>query len=241
MGDMMLNIAIVDDDNVYLQALRDYVANISNKKNISVDITVTDDYNSIFESELYKHNDVILLDIVMPNMNGIEIASKINSLKGNSDKPYIIFVTNRDGLVFNALKQQPYSFVRKSHINDLDLCLLNIYSKLSLDDVYIIKSGTKIDRIAIKNIQYIEKSKNYVIFHTETGDYRERSTIEQKANDLLKYSFVRPHIGYLINNKYIDEISPKTVKLLNGIEIPLSKKYKKELKNKYYEWIVNKQ
>lgn len=237
----MLKISICDDDNNYLNELKKYIADFSNQNDITVDITLIDESSSIIDNEIYKHDDIIILDIDMPDFSGIEIASKINLLKGNSDKPYIIFVTNRDGLVFEALKEQPYSFVRKTHIEDLIPCLLSLYKKLNAKDIYIIKSGKMHDRIPIKSIMYLEKQKNYVVFHTELGDYKDRTTIDQKAADLTKYNFIRPHIGYLINNKYIDKILTASVRLLDGTEIPLSKKYRKDFKQNFYDWIVNQQ
>ena len=233
-----MNIIIIDDDKIFLRELKRIVIDIFNEIGSNVYISLTDDPYSIIEDNIYKHYDIILLDIDMPNISGIEIASKINLYKGNADKPFIIFVTNRDGLVFDALREQPYSFIRKSNIEDLAPCLLKIYNKLKRDDTYIIKSGREIDRIAIKDIIYLEKQKNYVIFHTEGGDYKERTTIDAKTKDLSGYGFLRPHIGYLLNAYYIDEFLPQSVKLINGVQVPLSKKYRKIVKQSFFEWMV---
>lgn len=234
----MLRIDLVDDEKVFLTSLKKKIFEFCRKNSISVNLTATTDPYSLLEDERYKHTDVILLDIDMPNISGIEIAAKINSLKGISDRPYIIFVTNRDGLVFEALKKQPYSFVRKSHLDDIEACLLNIYAKLSQEDYIHIKSGRIIERIPVKEIMYVEKEKNYIVFHTELGKYRERTTIDEKAVELLPKGFLRPHIGYLINVIYIDELLPQSLKMINGVQIPLSKKYRKEVKQSFYEWMV---
>ena len=174
----------------------------------------------------------------MPAVSGIEITQKINSLKGMSTKPFIIFVTNRDGLVFEALRTQPYSFVRKSHLGDLTPCLESIYSKLSREDSIYIKSGSRTDRLEIKEVIYIEKEKNYIIFHTQRGEYKERSTIDARAVNLMNRNFLRPHIGYLVNVRFIDELLPDSIRLINGIVIPVTKKYRKEIKQRFYEWMV---
>ena len=161
----MLRIAIVDDEKSFLVSLKKRILAICEKNDYFVSISTTTDPYSVLENELYKHNDIILLDIEMPNISGLDIASEINKQKGNSDLPYIIF-------------------------------------------------------------------------HTENTQYRERNTIEERAIQLLSKGFVRPHIGYLINVRYIDEIMPQTVRLIDGTLIPLSKKYRKEVKQKFYEWVV---
>ena len=50
--------------------------------------------------------------------DGITIAKKINELKFESEFPYFIFVTSHDELVFEALNSIPYSFIRKSDVNN---------------------------------------------------------------------------------------------------------------------------
>lgn len=235
---IFMNVLLVDDEKTFLTLLKKKIFDFCRKHDISVNVTTTTDPYLLLEDERHKHTDIILLDIDMPNISGIEIASRINSMKGTSDRPYIIFVTNRDGLVFEALKKQPYSFVRKSHLDDIKACLLNIYTKLSREESIHIKSGRTIDRIAVKEIVYVEKEKNYIIFHTERGKYRERTTIDEKAVELLPKGFLRPHIGYLVNVKYIDELLPQSLQMTNGVQIPLSKKYRKEVKQSFYEWMV---
>ena len=233
-----MNVLLVDDEKAFLVTLKKSILKICSEKDIDINITTTTDPYSVLENEHYKHCDAILLDIDMPNISGIDITEKINFLKGASSKPYIIFVTNRDGLVFDALRTQPYSFVRKSHLRDLKPCLGSIYSKISLENSIYIKSGNKTDRLEIKEIIYIEKEKNYIIFHTQRGEYKERSTIDARAVNLMNHNFLRPHIGYLVNVRFIDELLPDSIRLINGIVIPVTKKYRKEVKQQFYEWVV---
>lgn len=235
-----MDIIIVDDDRVYLRTLSKIVDEMCEKEKIPCNISTLYQSYLLFEKEKYKHADVILLDIDMPEISGIEIASKINELKGKSDKPFIIFVTNRDGLVFDALREQPYSFVRKSYIEDLSACLIKIQEKMNTVDTYTIKAGREVDSLFIKDIIYLEKKGNYVFFHTESGDYRERTTIDLKLQDLYKYGFLRPQIGYLVNVTYISDIHDGTVTLINGIDLPLSKRYRKQVKQGFYDWMVSK-
>lgn len=235
-----MNVLIIDDEHAVLNLLKETVIQVCKKENIPIKVKVEDDPVSVIADEKYKHSDVILLDIDMPDVSGLEIASKINVRKGKSDKPYVIFVTNKDELVFDALKEQPYSFVRKSHLEDLTVCLRKIQEKISLADVYSIKTGRGIDNLYINDIIYLEKKNNYVLFHTEIGVYKERTNIESKLFDLSQYGFLRPQIGYLVNVRYIEKITKSTIILSTGEDIPLSKKYSKVIKQDFFEWMVNR-
>ena len=235
-----MNVLIIDDEHTVLNLLKETVIQVCEKENIPIKVKIEDDPVSAITDEKYKHSDVILLDIEMPDVSGLEIASKINERKGKADKPYIIFVTNKDELVFDALKEQPYSFVRKSHLEDLTVCLRKIQEKISLADVYSIKTGRGIDNLYINDIIYLEKKNNYVLFHTEIGVYKERTNIESKLLDLSQYGFLRPQIGYLVNVRYIEKITKSTIILSSGEDIPLSKKYSKSIKQDFFEWVVNR-
>lgn len=235
----MMNILIVDDEQVFLKKIEKAVLQICENESIHVNVKVDDDPVSVIEDEKFSLSDVILLDIEMDDLSGIEIASKINELKGKSDKPYIIFVTNRDDLVFDALREQPYSFVRKSHLEDLTACFRKINERISEPDVYAIKTGRDTVHLFINDIIYLEKKNNYVVFYTSTGMFKERTNIESKYGDLHKYGFLRTQIGYLVNVKYIEEITDMSVLLSVGKYIPLSKRYKKIVKQEFYEWMVS--
>lgn len=234
-----MNVLIVDDEQVFLEKIEITVQEICESEGISVSIKTDDDPVSVLEDKEFSTSDVVLLDIEMDDLSGIEIASKINERKGKSDKPYIIFVTNRDDLVFDALKIQPYSFVRKSHLEDLRACLKKINERISEPDVYVIKTGRDTMHLFINDIIYLEKKNNYVVFYTQAGVFKERTNIETKLADLQKYGFLRTQIGYLVNVRYIEEISDMSVLLSVGKYVPLSKKYKKSVKQDFYEWMVS--
>lgn len=239
LGAKNMNVLIVDDEQVFLEKIQKAVLDICQSEGISVSVKVDDDPVSVVEDEKFSLSDVVLLDIEMDDLSGIKTAERINELKGKSDKPYIIFVTNRDDLVFDALKVQPYSFIRKSHLDDLRPCLKKIEERINEPDVYVIKTGRDTVHLFVNDIIYLEKKNNYVVFYTATGAFKERTNIESKLADLKQYGFLRTQIGYLVNVKYIEDITDVSVLLSDGKYVPLSRKYKKSVKQDFYEWMVS--
>lgn len=234
----MLKIAICDDENLFLIEFKSIIKDICANEKIEY---VINTYNSgYFAIDNYNKYDLIFLDIDMPNLDGIAVAGQINKLKGNLDIPYIVFVTSKDNLVFDALKQFPYSFIRKAHFkDDIKSCILSINKKLADKAIrYPVKIGRNKLFLNLDNIIYIEKDKNYVIFHTTDNQYKERSNIDEKLSDLSSRDFIRTHIGYLVNMKYIKEITNTEVILLDGTKIPISKSYKQSVKDIYFDWMV---
>ena len=230
-----MKILIVDDEPVFAGELRQYVNKICLDNRVTAEIQITDDSEFLLMNG--KDFDFVLLDIEMPKYSGIDLASKINEQKGGSGKPYIIFVTNRDGLVFDALKQLPFSFVRKSHLEDLEPCFDRLITLCVSEIYYPIKSGRDIERVAMKDIFYLEKQKNYVIYHTARGTISERTTLDKKT-DLLRNGFLRTHIGYLVNIRCIEVIRTGEISLSDGTIIPLSRKYSEAVRKQFFEWMA---
>ncbi len=233
-----MNFAIVDDDKIFSQNLQKYIADFCQKEGISFSVTITDP-ESLFLSEgapfIY---DLIFLDIEMPEISGIDLADKLNTIKPVDGTPYIVFVTAQDNLVFDALQTFPYSFVRKSHLSEIENCIKNLEAKLRSAPTCAIKTGREIKIVEIKNIIYLEKQGNYTAFVTVAGTFQERSSINDKHWELKGFGFIRPHIGSLVNAAHITDFSGNSVKLSNGKEISISRNYRHSVKEEFNEWLV---
>ncbi len=233
-----MRIAIVDDESLYLEEIEKRITDVCNKYNIEHKIKCFNSPMLIIDEDDFSAFDIVLLDIDMPCINGIELAEQINKTRRSDTVPYIIFVTAKDNLVFDALKQFPYSFVRKTHLEELDKCVLNIYKKLKDSPVYAVKIGRTTKLIDIERIIYLEKQGNYVDIYTTEEFLQERSLIDDKYKDLAKFGFLRPHVGAIVNANYITDINSNYLRLSNGKEMSISRTYKKEIKAKYQEWLV---
>lgn len=236
----MINIAVVDDEPIFIDTLINKIADCCSSLGIEY---LVDKYSNGYNIlENYTKYHLVFLDIEMPSIDGIATAKRINDLKGTAEIPFIIFVTSHDELVFDALKSFPYSFIRKNMIDiDLSECVsrINSYFK-QIHQTIILHSERKDIPIIIDEIVYLEKIKNYVIYHTYNQDYKVRSDMNTEFEKISSYSFVRPHIGYAVNNKAIQYIAVDCVLLKNDITIPMNKKYREEIKKKYFKWLGDK-
>ncbi len=233
-----MKIAIIDDEPLFLEEIEKRITKVCNQFEVELKIECYDSPMLIIDEDDFSAFDIVLLDIDMPNVNGIEIAKQINRTRHSEMLPYIIFVSAMDNLVFDALKQFPYSFVRKTHLEELDKCVLNIYKKLKNSPVYAVKIGRTTKLVELEKTIYLEKQGNYVYFYTTEGVLQERSLIDDKYRDLAQYGFVRPHVGAIVNAKYITDINSNFLRLANGKEMSISRTYKKEIKAKFQEWLV---
>ncbi len=232
-----MNFAIIDDDVKFAEQLYNRITHLCFKSGYNAIVSCFSEAEPVFEENRFESFDIIFLDIEMPEPNGIKVAEKINALRKNSPVPYIVFVTSKDNLVFEALKTLPYSFVRKSELDDIDLCINSLCKRLTYTPTYSIKDGRNVKTIEINDIIRIEKFKNYTVFYTNSETYTERTNIEQKHKDLAKYHFLRPNIGSLVNAEHILECKNDSIIMSDKTTIIISRSYKKAFKEELHKWM----
>lgn len=106
----MYHIFICDDEKRFTEVLEKRVETCLKEQGQSYEIQIF--YNGIemFQAMQKKAPEILLLDIDMPEISGMELAEQIFSSNINTN---VIFVTNRDDLVFQAIHYQPFRFIRK--------------------------------------------------------------------------------------------------------------------------------
>jgi DNA-binding LytR/AlgR family response regulator len=110
-----MNIAICDDDLEILNRLREQTFNMFQALKEDVKICTFTSGVSLIGSieEDCKDYNVILLDIDMPGISGLDVAKK---LRDKNDDVIIIFVSSHEKYVFDSIEYRPFRYIRKNRI-----------------------------------------------------------------------------------------------------------------------------
>jgi len=234
----MCKIAILDDDKTALMISNSAIEAFLKEKNVQYELFAFSNPENFLASA--KEEDFLLsfLDIDMPEMSGLQVAEKLMEMKEDSN---IIFLSQREDLVFDCLKFHPFGFIRKSKlIEDFSLMLNQFFDNFLANE----SSNTKIEFIdktktlsfKINEIVYVEGDRNYQRIVLKDGSYQNvripLGELEQKLNE---YGFIRIHKGYLVNYLYIRSIGTSEIQLTSGVCLPMSKKRKDEIMKQYLE------
>ncbi|MBP3620349.1 MAG: LytTR family transcriptional regulator DNA-binding domain-containing protein [Lachnospiraceae bacterium] len=92
-------------------------------------------------------------------------------------------------------------------------------------------------KLHIDDIIYIETFKHKNIFHTTTKDYSIYRKLSDIEKDFVNQDFLRAHISYLVNMKYIKKISSYVLTLSNGKELSVPKSRYQDVKRKFQQFI----
>ena len=231
----MIKVAFCDDEAKILEDLSQKVLSEFKNNECEIDLYTTESSMELLEYLKENSVDILFLDIDMPGMSGLELAKRYK------DKIIgIVFVTNRDDLVFEAYNTtNTLGFVRKSEIEyDLSLVLDRLQRDLQNTHYLTVKSGSVLKRINYSEILFVEKMAHNVILHTLSDDIAMRKTIAEVEELLANSGFVRTHVGYIVNMVHIKLIDAKEVILLNGKMVPISRQNVKLVKDKFLKWSV---
>ena len=227
----MYHIFICDDEKRFTEVLEKRVETCLKEQGQSYEIQIF--YNGIemFQAMQEKAPEILLLDIDMPEISGMELAEQIFSSNINTN---VIFVTNRDDLVFRAIHYQPFRFIRKEKLNqELDEAICHLLNKLEKDEKMWevqTKNGTEI--LALKNILYIESCKHYLRIRHVDGECEMRGKISNLEKWMTNYGFIQTHRSYLVNMRFIKMVRTNEVELDNGEILSVSRDSRMYEKNK---------
>jgi two-component system, LytTR family, response regulator LytT len=229
----MTNIAICDDQKYELDIIVSILNEWGNRtknyihKEIFVDGRTLINYCVMMENQI----DIILLDIQMNQMNGIEVANKIREM---NQQVIIIFVTNYLDSIFEGYKVRAFRYIMKDNMNKELLTAIED-ALLELEDnqkyfQYFAKGKTL--KIFYSDIIYFESKARVIDIHTVKSIeifYGKINTIEES----LKEDFIRCHQSYVVNLKYIAGIEGNYLMIITGERIPISESRKSEVKKAF--------
>lgn len=176
-----------------------------------------------------KQCEILLLDIDMPEISGMDIARWIQN---SGQKVLLIFVTCHDELVYESFQFHPFGFIRKQYLdNELNDVINECMKELQKNEqFFFFRSEGKDYRIQLSEIQYFEADGNYLLIHSQHEKYRFRSTITAIEDQYKRQGFIRIHKGFLVNQSSVKVISNEGIHLNSGAVLPLGLKYIDEAK-----------
>ena len=232
----MIKIAILDDDKTALMISTSAVEAFLKEKNAEYKLLSFSNPLNFLASAKEEKFDLSFLDIDMPEMTGLEVANQLGEIAKSGQ---IIFLSQREDLVFECLKFHPFGFIRKSKlIDDFSLMMNQFYQTISnaeSDETKIeFIDKTKTFSFKIKEIVYIEGDRNYQkVVLKDKSSQNIRVPLGQLEDKLKDHGFIRIHKGYLLNYLYIRSIEGEEVYLTTGISLPMAKKRKDEIMKQY--------
>lgn len=228
---MTIHIGLCDDEEVFLNTMKDHMIKQLHSIDVNYELHVFDDGNKLLKSNEEIVFDLVFLDIEMPLLSGMEVAKK---LRETNPYMHIIFVTNRDDLVFSSFQYRPLRYIRKQRVMEELPEAINHITQLIKNEnqYYTVSINNSSKQIKVADIIYIESIKHDIYIHTQTEDIRIKSNLAKMEKDLSIHGFIRVHSGYIVNYRFIYSVNKGDIVLSNQASIPLSRHRAESVKQK---------
>jgi two-component system LytT family response regulator len=252
-----MRVLIVDDEPLARTALQ---RALCGRNDIEMLHSATDAIQALDMMQKEKY-DVLLLDIGMPELSGMELANRLN--KQTHPIPAIIFVTAHDQHAIAAFDNHAVDYVLKPFSIDRINAALNVAFQRTENDrtALLLKTLPHLEtlfarpslKIAIKakgrilfinpaEVAVIRAEGNYVLLEKRSGSYLLRESISMVAEKLKPHGFIRIHRSVLVNISFVEEIQPwptgeYVLRIKGGQELTVSRMYKSNLRSIAQLWV----
>lgn len=220
---MVLHIGICDDEESQRNFLEEQVKFWAQNKEIEVKITCFSSAEAfLFHYELDPTYQILLLDIEMLQMNGVELARKI---RRENKEIQIIFISGYQEYIADGYEVEALNYLLKP-VQSLKLyeVLNRALTKLSLAErALIIETGAESVRVPLYAIRYVDVFRNYVTIHA-TKELRLKTTLSKLAQELDE-RFFRVGRSAIVNLQSIHRVTKTDIFLTDGARVPLPRGY----------------
>lgn len=240
----MIKIAVCDDKKIFVDIISRVVKEEFKKRGIDVDISIFYSGIEFLNKHRTENYDIVFLDIIMPDMDGFEVAKEIVHI---SQKTFIIFVTTESSLVFDSLDFRPFHFIPKDSVDVLVDRLKYVISKLEnrLIDSKSVCFNLPYDEkkyLYPKDIVLIRSKANYFTVKTvQNEEIYVRGKIDNAVTILPERLFARVHNRYIVNMSYVKKVDyPNLLVIMHDDEnVDISRTFKKDFMEKYNNYLRN--
>ncbi len=178
--------------------------------------------------------DILLLDIEMPGMNGVELAK---TLRARSDFSQIIFITGYPDYIAEGYEVSALHYLLKPvGPQKLSEVLDRAAESLSRQQrAVVLKTAGATVRVPVEKILYAEAFSHIVSFVCADRSYEARLTMPE-AKAALGEGFLQCHRSYLVSLKFVKAVGGKELVLDNDVRLPISRQLWKEVKTAYLKY-----
>lgn len=255
---MNITCLLVDDENVALEGLKFMCAKYDQLEVVGTCRNGVEAIDSIRKLK----PDLILLDIQMPKVNGIEVLTSLEA-----PLPNVIFITAYDEFAIKAFELNAIDYLLKPFTDErfdqaIHKAVEKIQAKTAVDfgpliqahnrpsgkgpDIrhqdeqrMVIKIDGKVHFIPKSEIIYFEAYDYYVKIHTHARFFLVRETMKHLEDQLVSDQFMRTHKSYIVNKQYVQALT----KLSAGnyaLELPHDHQAKisRSKLNEVREWVA---
>ena len=235
----MIRFAICDDEKIYLKNTCTMLEQYAAHHHVEIYPESFTTSSALLDSiESGQRHDIYLLDIYMPGISGMSIATELRSLNVRSP---IIFLTSSTDHAVEAFGVDATHYLLKPYTQQnffaaVDKAIQNISTHS--ENSIVLKTGSDYQNISLSDLLYCESSDNHQRLRMTDGTELLVRMTATELFDLLKDSgcFYRCGRAHIINLNHLRKVTSNSALLKNGTEIVLPQSAIAGLRNAFFNY-----
>lgn len=185
--------------------------------------------------------DLVLLDILMPSMTGMDAAREIRHFDQDVK---IVFLTSSTEFGVESYTVNAYDYILKPIQKTQMFVLLDkvIYdTNNQMEHSFLIKSNQGLIRAYISKLEFAEIIGRTIFYHFTDGSVTQaQGVLTELESVLLPHScFIKPHRSYIVNMSHIASLNQREIKMRAGTVVPMAKAHYHQIKSAYVSFAFN--
>lgn len=230
-----MKIAVCDDEQQFIDAICPLLEQWAQIHNIRLTLYRFTDGDNLIAAHRNENMDLIILDIIMPLLGGIDTAKEI---RNNDQTVPIIFLTSSREFAIESYEVNAFFYLIKPVVREKLFCVMNKFLK-TLDfekNTFTAHTATGFYKIAIDRVDYLEAQNKHVLIHMTDGkiiEVRERfSTCDNVFSP--ENGFFRCHRSYIVNLNHVEQFTKTEIRTSHNAAIPISRNNYMAFKDAYF-------
>lgn len=233
-----MRIAICDDDPVFLENTRQLVSLWGEQSGLPVKTETFENGDSLLDYCGREKTDIILLDIIMPLLNGMDTAREIREFDSNVK---ILFLTSSPEFAVESYDVKASGYLLKpvmyGRLADvLNDCLQSIQKE---PDTIILRTSLGYQSIHTHNVECLEAQNKKVVFTLSDGSRRDSlDTLSYYAQKLTcEKGFFKCHRSYIVYIPAVSHFTAVEIETNTGMRIPIARGLGKAFQEAYFAYM----
>ncbi len=231
-----ISIAVCDDEPNDLAEMETMTSKLLEAEGISCDVSKFGDAGSLLSSvEGGEAFDILILDVMMENLNGIELAA---TLRGQGSDTAIVFAsTNREMALLGYEVSAVRYLAKPIQREKLREALLYCYRTYLAQKEILLPTAEGQRRISVSDLIYMEPWDRGTRLVLTDGECKTSAKISELERRLPKEKFAFCHRTLLVNLAFIQSIRYCELTLKNGQVLPISKYRQAQIKERFMHYL----
>lgn len=224
-----MRIALADDEKIFVEEMQNYLQRFGRENGIALSVTAFPDGQSLLEQYICGAWDLVILDVDMPGVNGIDTARRIRE---KDQKVPLMFITNLAQYAIKGYEVGAVDYLLKPvNYYALSMKMKKVVSlwHLTRDVPLVLKRNSDVMILPMSQLYYVESLDHSLHYHTAEGDLEQvgARTLADVEQELPKSQFVRCHNRYVVNLRHVDGLAGNHL-CVQGRELPISRNRRRE-------------